>query len=906
MPSERIERIRELFHAALELPSDERAAFLATACAGDGALEAKVTALLASNEEAEDFLEAPVWAQLQRPAGGPADAPENEPEAGLPFERLGEFRLIRPLGEGGMGVVYLAVQESLDRNVALKVIRPEQMGSFEMTKRFWREVEAVSSLRHPNIVTVFGSGEEEGVCYFAMELLPGKGLNDLLREAAGGEKIPTPKILEWIGDIARALESAHEAGIIHRDVKPSNIRITPDGRAMLTDFGVALHADFSTLTLTGQFRGTPHYASPEQVRARKPGIDARTDIYSLGVTLYQAVAGRVPFEGETTEQVFHQILEGDLLSPRRLNPSLSRDLETVILAAMEKDPGRRYQSMADFAGDLERLQSGEMILAKPAGFATRLWKRARRRPALTAALCVGMISTVVFLAYLFFWSLPQIVEEKNKALNALAEARKEKAAAVVARNAAEKEVRRTGAINEFLQKVFTSADPGMDGRNVKVVDVLDDAVKGIEGAFPDDPSIEATLHNMIGNTYLSLGFLDLAEERFEAAEEISRLAFGEEAAETLGFQNNIAKVLCIRGDLNEAEKTLRRILESYRRTLGEENRGAIMAIHNLARVLLEKEKIPEAEALFRREVELARSVLGEERPDTLNARDALVGVMRLKGDILGAEVLCREVMEIRRRVQGEEHGDTVASMNNLVLLLCDQKKYDEAEPLQRKALELARRDLSDEHHETLAVTYNLVVVLWEQGKISEAEPMHRNLVDSLRRVLGEENQQTINCMSDLATYLDRIGKSAEAESIFRQTLEVNTRKHGAGDGRSLSAMNGLATALLKQGKMSEAEPVLSRLVEISKGTMPEKAMNRLLFQTKYGDCLLKLKRWDEAEPQLLSSYQGMMEKLGGKNGRTQWVLAKVVELYDAWEKPEKAAEYRALLLPPGEPGAATR
>ncbi|HET6203666.1 MAG TPA: protein kinase [Planctomycetota bacterium] len=335
---------------------------------------------------------------LHRMLAGDGDPAATErvpvPAAGdLPLERIGDFRLIKRLGQGGMGVVYLAEQESLRRLVALKVLRPEQAGAFEAGTRFEREVQAIAKLRHPNIVTVFANGEEKGIRYFAMELVPGKGLDERLREAAArGERVPIPTVLRWVAQIARALQCAHEAGIVHRDVKPSNVWIAADGRATLVDFGLARDVRAATLTVTGEFRGTPYYASPEQVAAKRVPIDARTDVYSLGVTLFECVTGRVPFEGETTEQVFAQILLEEPPAPRRLNPSIPRDLETVILEAIEKDPGRRYATAGAFAEDLEALLEVRPIRARPAGAATRVGKWARRNRGWAATGAAGLLA----------------------------------------------------------------------------------------------------------------------------------------------------------------------------------------------------------------------------------------------------------------------------------------------------------------------------------------------------------------------------------------------------------------------------------------------------------------------------------------------------------------------------------
>ncbi len=314
-------------------------------------------------------------------------------ESGLPCERLGDFRLLRRLGEGGTGIVFLAEQESLGRLVALKVLRPERLGSKDAEARLERESRAIGRLRHPNIVAVLAAGVGNGIRYFAMDLVPGKALDEVLQEwRTAGARPAIPTVLRWIADLARALHAAHGAGIVHRDVKPSNVRVTPDGRALLVDFGLAQDVESATLTTTGSFRGTPHYASPEQVAAKRTGIDALTDVYSLGVVLYECVGGRVPFDGETTEQVFNQILVKDPVPPRRLNPSISRDLETIIETAMEKDRERRYSSAAALAEDLEALLACRMIRARPAGPARRALKWIRRNRAASLATAVVILT----------------------------------------------------------------------------------------------------------------------------------------------------------------------------------------------------------------------------------------------------------------------------------------------------------------------------------------------------------------------------------------------------------------------------------------------------------------------------------------------------------------------------------
>jgi tetratricopeptide (TPR) repeat protein len=321
-----------------------------------------------------------------------------------PVDRIGGIRLGKLIGAGGMGAVFHAWDETLGREIAVKVLGPDLVGSGERAERFLREVRAVARLRHPNIVAVYSAGEHEGLRYMAMELVPGSSLHDVTAAAtAQGRRIPVAEVIRIGSQIARALHAAHEAGIVHRDVKPSNIRIATDGRPVLLDFGLAREAGAMDLTESGAFRGSPQYASPEQIGLKGAPIDHRTDVFSLGGTLYESLAGVAPFRGGTREQLFHAILLRDPTPPRKLAPEVPRDLETVVLAALEKDPARRYRTAAALADDLERIRDGLPVSVRPLSPLGRLARWGRRQPAkaaLSAALVVAVPLVVVLGAFI--------------------------------------------------------------------------------------------------------------------------------------------------------------------------------------------------------------------------------------------------------------------------------------------------------------------------------------------------------------------------------------------------------------------------------------------------------------------------------------------------------------------------
>ena len=319
-----------------------------------------------------------------QPAGSHSPLPDTpEPQEGLPFERLGEFKVLRHLDAGGMGSVYLARDERLGRLVALKVVRPELRASRITAARFEREAMAVARLSHPNIVNLYSVGEQDGVAFLAMEFAPGQTLDEVI---AGDETPAVARVIEWGIALADGLACAHRGGIVHRDVKPSNVLIRPDGRPLLLDFGIAQDAETDALTPSGPFVGSPLYAAPEQVDTRGREIDARTDVYGLGATLYECVTGVPPVEPGTVERVFHRILTVDPAPPRRHRSEMPRDLEVILLTALAKEPARRYDSASALADDLRALREFRPIAARPPSTPEKMWKWARRHPAQSATL----------------------------------------------------------------------------------------------------------------------------------------------------------------------------------------------------------------------------------------------------------------------------------------------------------------------------------------------------------------------------------------------------------------------------------------------------------------------------------------------------------------------------------------
>jgi predicted Ser/Thr protein kinase len=399
-------------------------------------------------------------------------------------EEIGDFRLLRRIGEGGMGVVYLAEQRSLRRVVALKLVRAASAASPAAVARFRREGQALARLRHPHLVAVFGAGEDAGALWIAMEFVDGPGLDETLRGKDGAPRPLAEERVVRVGvELARALSAAHAEDVVHRDVKPSNVKFASDGRALLLDFGLARDLGAETLSVSGSFVGSPQYAAPEQVRGDHAAVGPATDVYGLGATLYEAATGRPPFLGVAAEDLFRRILVEDPPDPRRLRPGLSRDLACVLLKALEKDPARRYVSATAFADDLAALAEHRPIAARPAGALLRAAKWARRKPGPAAALAVAVVALLIAGGGRWIGTRREAERRRDDARAAVAEARAALDGYVARKAGAADRARR---LREVLGLAGTSrTSPALDAELTALEDAAEAASRAREEAAFD-------------------------------------------------------------------------------------------------------------------------------------------------------------------------------------------------------------------------------------------------------------------------------------------------------------------------------------------------------------------------------------------------------------------------------------
>jgi serine/threonine protein kinase/tetratricopeptide (TPR) repeat protein len=833
-------RVKSIFLAAVErYPAEQWPAYLDGACGEDNELRDRVQRLLEAHGDQKS---------LHIPSPSQADVTVDRPIVERPGDAIGPYRLMEQIGEGGMGVVYVAEQhQPVRRKVALKIIKPG-MDTKQVVARFEAERQALALMDHPNIARVIDAGAtESGRPFFVMELVRGIPITDYCDR----ERLSIPERLELFVLVCRAVQHAHQKGIIHRDLKPSNVLVTViDGAAVpkVIDFGVA-KATGGTLTertiytAFQQFIGTPLYMSPEQADLAGVDVDTRSDIYSLGVLLYELLTGTTPFDQETFrtaafDEMRRILREQEPPRPstrlstlgaaattvsanrkadaRQLDRTIRGELDWVVMKALEKDRRRRYETANDFATDVMRYLTDQPVQACPpsAGYRLRKFVRRNKGPvaaglSLAALLVLGTVGTSIGLVW---------------ALRAERTATQEKERAAAAEKQANEEAAVAGAVRDFLtDDLLAEAAPDKNARNKKVTveELLGRAAARLAGKFAQQPRIEAEIRVTIGFASAKLGDYTGAHQQLERAWEIGRRDLGEDHPRTLYFMGLLGAMYVKQGKFAQAEPLLLQAMEVSRRALGPEHAVALAAMHYLGGLYGDQGKFAQAEPLLVQALEIFRRLLGEEHTSTLGTMNDLATVYQCQGKLAQAEPLVVRALEVRRRILGDEHPDTLFGMNNLAMLWKDQGKLAQAEPLFVQVLEGRRRVLGEEHPDTLSAMNNLAMYYDSQRQYPKAEPLFVQALEGRRRVLGEDHPDTLAAMNNLAVMHERQGKLAQVEPLLVQMLKVCRRVRGEEHSDTLQTVNNLAKVYQKQGKLAEAKPLFIKTLEVRRSVMGE-------------------------------------------------------------------------------------
>ncbi len=941
-------RLQRIFENAVRLPEEKRASFLAEACGDDDAIKAQIERLLAAHAAADSFLATDASETPQRVAAaadaGPTlpvergtvapepDSTGGEIEASADFDpsrssRIGPYKLLQKLGEGGFGSVWMAEQEApVRRRVAVKVIKLG-MDTREVIARFEAERQALAMMEHPNIARVLDAGStREGRPYFVMELVRGVAIS----EYCDANNLSPRERLELFIPVCDAVQHAHQKGIIHRDLKPSNVLVTVnDGRAVpkIIDFGIAkaTHQKLTEKTFFTRFHamvGTPAYMSPEQAEMSSLDIDTRSDIYSLGVLLYELLTGTTPFD---TKELFERgykevqrvireetppkpstrvssmddesrtVVAGSRqVDARELGRLLRGDLDWIIMKALEKDRSRRYESAAAFALDIGRFLEHEPVAAGPPSTAYRVKKFIRRNRVAVAGAGVvaGALITGLLLA---IWGFIVAADERDLAQTAATTAqeaegreRAEKENARIAQAKAEesakiarREADTARRVFGLIDEMFHAADPETArGPTYTVRQLLDDYTRAdLWDALRDEPEIEATLRHTVGRAHLGLGRFKLAEASFERSIEVRSARLGDDALPTILAREGLGETYSEMARFRDAESTFRDLRAVCERVLGEDDLTTLRMTVHLAEVSARLGRLKEAESLLMETRDLAALLGGEDHDVTLSAIATLGAVLGAAGRFVASEKVTSEVIPRLRKELGAEHPKVLTASFDRARALHYSGRIDESEKLSRETLAACRRVLGPEHAKTLRGMHDLAAVLPLLERHDEAIALFEEVIEIGTRVYGGDFPPVARARMNVGVIHSQQARYEKAKDNLRRALAAYEKIYGADHSQTAEVHAALGVTFTYEGNHSEGAEWSGKALEIRKRTLGPEHARTLESMTNLAANYTALGRAEEAKALLEETIDDLKEAVGAENPSILVVLLNLGEAY---------------------------
>nr|MEE4268838.1 serine/threonine-protein kinase [Candidatus Krumholzibacteria bacterium] len=826
----------------------------------------------------------------------------SSPIPGVPAT-IGPYRIIRRLGEGGMGEVYLADQtHPIKRLVALKIIKLG-MDSRQVVARFELERQTLALMSHPNIAQVFDAGQtEQGRPYFVMEYVEGIAINAY----CDARRLSTEQRLELVAEVCAGVQHAHQKAIIHRDLKPGNILITEvDGKPVpkIIDFGVARATEQRELertmfTQAGHVVGTPAYMSPEQTDPTNTDIDTRTDIYSLGVVLYELLVGFKPFDiasvysagydaimkfvreqepprpslrfrdgGEQTTE----IAQRHSTEPAKLVRTLRGDLDWILLKALEKDRSRRYETANALAMDIRRYLENQPVLASPpsAAYLTRKFVRRHR-----GGVAVALATALVLIAFTVTTSI-------------------QKRAISQARDVAELESAKANAINNFLKDMLINSDPWSSGdHDLTVVEAMDAARADVDSIFAEQLLVAAEMHATMGQTYLGLGKLTEAEEEIRQgiAQRVAQL--GNDHIDLADSYLNLSKLQRLNMVPDEGIAAAEEVVRIRKMHLPENHPDILAGYDNLAELYLSDRKFAEADSAL----DLADQIVAASQVDMRQQTASILSLRarvaaESRNDMAEADSLSREGIRLLK-ASNPNSPLLPIYLNNMAVNQVISGDLEGAQETYQESLDLVVRLFGEDHPEYAIVRENLGGIAYRQGNYEECLANLEKVRDIRARNMGEDHPTVMRTMLNMATVANGMGNSEKAIRIYEEVLPLLTEVNGEVHLDTATTLRNLALALKDAGRYSEAEKVIARARPIFVELFGESHSKVALVDGDLGVVRMHQGRWSEAETLTLSSLEMFEETLEREDPRIQKAAVLLVKIYEELGRPEEAARYR--------------
>lgn len=886
-----------ILREALRYSGEERLLFLERACGSDRALYDSIVAVLSSGDYSRQDWGAP-----------PGDIPDThitDPTG----ERIGAYRIVRSLGQGGMGEVFLAerADDQFRQQVAIKLVRRGLL-SRHAQGRLRLERQILATLDHPNIARLLDGGTTpEGTPYIVMEYIDGAPI-DLYCD---GRKLSIEARLALFQTVCSAVHRAHQNLIVHRDLKPSNILVTADGVPKLLDFGIAKWLDdrqlMHTLAVTqADFRVmTPDHASPEQIRGDP--ITTASDIYVLGVLLHELLCGFKPFAlrgnrfGELERAIcedeaptpsamvqaarssksyeIEQVADQRSTTPARLQRQLSGDLDKIVAMAMRKEPERRYSSVEQFAADIDRYRQGLPVLASADSWSYRAAKFTRRHRA-----GVGLVAA--FLALLISFSITTLVQAKRVA--------HQRDVAEIQRAAAESERTRAEAVLQFLVDSFRLADPSRArGKDITAKEILDTGARRVSNELRGQPGLQATLMDTIGTVYLGLGELDQAQPLIEQALSIRREALGPESLDVARSLFSLNRVYGERGDLDRAQQLARQSLALTQELTGADSLETARTLCQLGVIEHRRGQLATAEQLFQKCLDVRVGRLGKNHEQVTAPMDNLASIAQDRKDFATAERLAREALAIDRETRDEDHPLYARHLLILAFALQGQGKAADARPLYQEAIQLLERVVGGAHPDTINAMNNFGDFLMERGELDEAQRIFEEVLARDRR-LRPDHAYVGHDLGSLGSIALRKKDYTTAELRFREALDIYRKTLPPGHGYAAATLSRLGLALLELKRPREAEAAVSEALEIWEKAYGRTSTHYAFAAAVRGRALALQGRMKDAELALTENYPILARSNYAPDTEfAQRVRGWIEDLYRQQNRPEAASAYFA-------------